>query len=149
MALQSVGGSPERKRFKTLVCVTDQLQCDRIIRAGKTVAELTDTDLVIINVCTPLRENNPEAMEYLFRVSAEYGGEMTVLYSENFSKAIVNYIKENRVRCVLTGVPQENDRFITRMWKTFTHIRFFMVENNGDTNEVTRGIMRQWESCRA
>ena len=140
---------PEIRRPKTVVCVTDQLRCDRIIRAGRTVAAMTDTDLVVINVCTPLRTNDPEAVEYLYRVSAEFGAEMNVLFAADFSKAIVSYIKENRVGYVLTGVPQEHDCFITRMWRTFTHITFFMVEQNGDLSEVTRSMIAQWEKKRA
>ena len=149
MQLQPPVLLPEYKRQKTVVCVTDQLRCDRIIRSGRTVANMTDTDLVVINVCTPLRRNDPEAMEYLYRVSAEFGAEMNVLFAADFSKAIVSYIKENRVRCVLTGVPQEHDNFITRMWRTFTHITFFMVEQNGEFSEVTRSMIAQWEKKRA
>ena len=132
------------KRSKTVVCVTDQLRCDRLIRAGRTVADMTDTDLAVLNVATPRRENDPAAMEYLFRVSAEYGGEMAVLYSEAVARAIIRYIKEGRVAYVVTGVPQPNDSVILRIWKKFTHITFFMVRESGELCEVTRPVMEHW-----
>ncbi len=139
----------EPKRACTVVCVTDQLRCDRIIRSGRTVANMTDTDLAVINVCTSMRPNNPAAMEYLFRVSADYGGEMAVLYSDAIAKAIIHYIKGHRVAYVVSGVPQPNDSVITKIWKKFTHITFFMVEENGELCEVTRTMMQNWEKQRA
>jgi len=132
------------KRYRTVVCVTDQLRCDRLIRAGRAVADMTDTDLSVINVATPQRENDPAAMEYLFRVSAEHGGEMAVLYSEAVAKAIIRYIKEGGVSYVVTGVPQPNDSVILKIWKKFTHITFFTVQENGALCEVTRPVMEKY-----
>jgi K+-sensing histidine kinase KdpD len=137
------------KRSRTVVCVTDQLRCDRIIRSGRKLADLTDTDLVVINVCTPQRRNDPGAMEYLFRVASEYGGEMAVLYSPDVTKTIIRYIKENHVSYVVTGIPQENDSVITRIWKKFTHITFFMVAENGELCEATRPLMQTYLQKRA
>jgi len=137
------------KRSKTVVCVTDQLQCGRLIRAGRAVADLTDTDLAVINVATPARENDPAAMEYLFRMTAEHGGEMAVLYSALVAKTIIRYIKENHVSYVVTGVPQPNDSVIADIWKKFTHITFFTVHENGELCEVTRPVMREWIRRRA
>jgi len=139
----------EPKRSCTVVCVTDQLRCARIIRAGRTVADMTDTDLAVINVCTSMRANNPAAMEYLFRVSVDYGGEMAVLYSDSVAKAITRYIKRHRVAFVVSGVPQPNDSIITKMWRKFTHITFFMVEESGELCEVNRTMMQNWEKVRA
>ena len=137
------------RHAKTVVCVTDQLRCDRIIRSGRVVANMTDTKLAVINVSTPQRKNDPAAMEYLFRVSSEYEGEMAVLYSSDVAKAIIRHIKENRIAYVLTGVPQENDSIITKIWKRFTHITFFMVEETGELCEVTRPMMQQYAQKRA
>ena len=145
--LQALSQSP--KRSCTVVCVTDQLQCDRLIRSGRTVANLTDTDLVVINVSTPQRKNDPAAMEYLFRTASEYGGAMAVLYSPDVAKAIIRYIKENRVAYVLTGVLQPNDSIVPKIWKRFTHITFFMVEETGELCEATRPVMESYTKKRA
>lgn len=144
-------GMPEQngRSLKTVVCVTDQLSCDRIIRSGKTLAGMTDTQLIVINISTPQRSNDPEAMEYLFRVSAEYGGEMNVIYSESISKALSTYIKENKVAYLVTGIPRENDTVIAGIWQKFTHIRFFTVQEGGELCEVTRTAMQQYGMKRA
>ena len=139
----------DTKRSQTVVCVTDQLSCDRIIRSGRILANMTDTDLAIINIATPQRENDPDAMEYLFRVSAEHGGEMNVLYSENISKALNKYIKEHKIGYVVTGIPRENDSVITGIWRKFIHVKFFMVQEGGELSEVTRLVMQQYGLKRA
>ncbi len=141
--------SREPKRASTVVCVTDQLRCDRIIRSGRVVANMTDTDLVVINVCTPARQNDPAAMEYLFRVAADYGGEMAVLYSDAVAKAIARYIKGHRVGYLVTGVPQPSDSVIMGIWRKFTHITYFIVEEGGELCEVTRTMMQNWDEQRA
>ena len=53
-------------------------------------------------------------------------------------KAIIRYIKDNKVSYVLTGIPQEGDSVTTRIWSKFTHITFFVVEHNGELREVLR-----------
>ncbi|MEG1773437.1 MAG: hypothetical protein RR320_01140 [Oscillospiraceae bacterium] len=127
-------------RSKTMVCVTDQRRCDRIIKAGKMLAEMTDTELAVINIAHPERIQDPDSIEYLFRVSREKNAEMTVLYSKDVAKAMIRYIKENKVAYLLTGIPQEGDSIITKVWSKFTHVTFFVVEENGELREVTHPV---------
>ena len=37
----------------TIVCVTNQFHCERLIRAGRLIAELSKTSLLVINVSSP------------------------------------------------------------------------------------------------
>ena len=116
--------------------MTDQRRCDRIIRAGRKVADMTDTELYVINIASPKREQDPDSIEYLFEVSKKNNAVMTVLYQDDPAKAIIRYIKENTVSYLLSGVPQEGDSIITRVWKRFTHVTFFVVEHGGQLREV-------------
>ena len=138
MSEKEIALMPLAARAKTVVCVTDQRRCDRIIRAGQVLAEMSDTDLAVINVAKPGVPQDPESLEYLFSVSKEKDAEMVLLYSENVAKAIIRYIKDNKVSYVLTGIPQEGDSVTTRIWSKFTHITFFVVEHNGELREVLR-----------
>ena len=123
-------------RSKTVVCVTDQRRCDRIIRAGQVLSEMSDTDLTVLNVAKPGVRQDPDSLEYLFEVSKEKDAEMVLLYSEDVAKAIIRYIKDNKVAYLLTGIPQEGKSVTTRIWSKFTHITFFVVEHNGELREV-------------
>lgn len=80
----------------TVVCVTNQFHCERLIRAGRLIAELSKTSLLVINVSSPdLSENDAKALEYLFQVSKENGAQMTVLYSDEPMRQLTKFIKEN------------------------------------------------------
>jgi K+-sensing histidine kinase KdpD len=84
------------------------------------------------------QKQDPDSIEYLFSVSNENGAEMAVIFEEDSAKAIIHYIKENKVSCVLTGVPGEGDSVVWRIWSRFTHIRFFVVEEDGEVHEVAQ-----------
>ena len=43
-------GKDSEDRKATVVCVTDQFQCERIIRAGRSIANLSDTSLLVVSV---------------------------------------------------------------------------------------------------
>lgn len=123
-------------RTKTLVCVTDQRNCDRIIKAGRQIAQLTDSDLAVLSVALPNRAQDPQSIEYLFSVSKENDAEMAILFGNDVAKTIIQYIKSNKVSYLLTGVPQQGDSVTARLWSKFTHITFFVVEGDGSLREV-------------
>ena len=121
---------------KTVVCVTDQRQCDRIIKAGKKLSDLSGNELTVINVVDPYRRSDPDSMEYLFSVSKKNGAEMVLLYSEDVAKAIIKYIKSNKVTALLTGIPNPGDSVTAKVWSRFTHIDFFVVRMDGSLYPV-------------
>ncbi|HWP51959.1 MAG TPA: hypothetical protein VN626_09730, partial [Clostridia bacterium] len=136
-------------RAKTVVCVTDQRQCDRIIRAGRTLANLSGTELSVINVVRTEAAQDPESMEYLFSISKENGAEMALLYANDVAKAIIHYVKDNKVSYLLTGIPQEGDSVTTRIWNKFTHVTFFVVEKDGRLCEVGHPVRAARALCDA
>ncbi|MFV0496718.1 MAG: hypothetical protein ACK5L0_00910 [Candidatus Fimivivens sp.] len=136
MSISDVQARISGPRAKTVVCVTDQRQCDRIIRAGQTLANLSGTDLAVINVVRPQAVQDPESMEYLFSVSKENGAEMALLYADDVAKAIIHYIKDNKVSYLMTGIPQKGNSVTARIWRKFTHVTFFVVEKDGKLREV-------------
>ena len=127
-------------QYQTIVCVTDQRECDRIIVAGKILADRLGTDLVVLNVTNPNLAQTPDSIEYLFSVAKQKSAQMVILYATDVSKSIIRYIKENKVMNVLTGVPQEGDSVISRVWGKFTHIRFFVIEQDGSIRKVAHSV---------
>lgn len=133
----------------TVVCVTDQRNCDRLIRAGRALADISKTGLLVVNVVRPDSLQDMEAMEYLFGVSKQNNAEMTLLYSDDAAKALIRFVKDNKVSNLLTGIPDEKNSVTTRIWKRFTHITFFIVEKDGSLSEVINPARRAREICAA
>ena len=126
----------KHQKPQTVVLVTNQFQCERIIKAGKRVADLTMTDLFVISVSDPQYPQNPQALEHLFQVSQLNGAMMTVFYSDDPQKTIKHYLKENRVENAITGLPRKNNSLLYAFWQKFTSIRFFTVTQDGELQEV-------------
>lgn len=120
----------------TLVCVTNQFKCERIIKAGRVIANLTKTNLEIISVSNPDYPQNPEALEFLYKTSKENSGIMNIEYSATPYKTISKYIKQNKISNVLTGVPTTEDSIIYSLREKFTHINFFTVEEDGEIKQA-------------
>ena len=135
--------------YNTVVCVTDQRRCDRIIRAGRALADISGTGLLVVNVVRPDSQQDTESMEYLFSVSKQNNAEMALLYSDDVAKALIRFIKENKVANLLTGIPNEGDSVTTKIWKRFTHVTFFVVEQDGSLREVVNPARQAQELCAA
>lgn len=91
---------------KTMVCVTVQKTCERLIREGAIVSG--GSDLCVLHVAKGGEsflgsENDAEALEYLYRISREFGAEMDVLRSDDVVEAVAVYAKQNNVGRVVLG----------------------------------------------
>ena len=123
-------------RRHTVVCLTNQFHCERLIRAGRLIAELSKTSLLVINDSSPdLSENDAKALEYLFQVSKENGAEMTVLYSDEPMRQLTKFIKESKAVNVVTGMDAQQNSPLTDLWRKFTSAHFFTVMEDGSFSE--------------
>lgn len=123
---------------KTIVLVTNQFQCERIIHAGRLIADISKTDLLVLNVQDSKYAPNPNAIQHLFNVSQEKNAVMQVTYSDNPSKTIINFIKKYKTQNVLSGMPSSRSSVLQKLWNRFTHIRFFVVDSEGIAQEVVK-----------
>lgn len=132
------------KLQKTIVCVTDQLNCERIIKSSKLLSSISNTTLDVISIVDPLKERfNPYAIEHLFEVSKKNGAAMSVIYANDFKKAIYNFIKNNKPIHVITGMPSDKNSVLYKLWQKFSNITFFIVDEVGALQEVTYKIKQQ------
>jgi len=121
----------------TVVCVTNQYKCERLIKAGRRVADLTRTTLTVVNVSSPdITPEASKALDHLFNVSKKYNALMTIFYSDEALKTIGEYIKINKAANVITGMPQDKDSVLIKLWQKFTNTKFFTVEEDGELKEV-------------
>ena len=121
----------------TAVLVTNQFQCERLIHAGRSVADISKTDLIVLNVQSNEYPANPEAIQYLFNIATQNNALMNVMYAEDSFKTIVKYIKDNKTAYVVTGMPQTKNSILHRIWRKFAHVTFFTVDEAGTLHEVT------------
>ncbi len=120
----------------TCVLVTDQFQCERLIHAGRVVADITDTKLCVLNIQNNAFPTNPKAVQHLFNISSQNGAVMQLIYSENAFRSISQFIKENKILCVVSGMPAGANSFMHRIWNKFPLVHFFTVNPNGKLEEV-------------
>lgn len=123
---------------KTVVLVTDQFQCERLIHAGRALADISGTELCLLSVQSSQYPPNPFALEHLFNISKQNGGVMNVTYGEDPARQIIHFIKHNKTLQVVSGIPQDERSMLYTVWKKFTHIRFFTVDEEGVMSEITR-----------
>lgn len=123
---------------KTLVFVTDQFQCERLIRTGRGLADYSDTELEVISIQLESRTQNPLAIEHLFGVSKQNHCQMSVLYSQDVLGTMIGCIKNNRTINVVTGAPGDENSVLYAVFKKFTHVSFFTVAPDGEISTVTK-----------
>lgn len=120
----------------TAVLVTDQFRCERLIRCGRLAADITRSDLYVINLQSSDVPSNPEAIQHLFDVTTQHGGIMQLLYSDHAFRTISDYIKENKISCVVSGTPGSANSILHQLWGNFPRVHFFTVNENGKMEEV-------------
>ncbi|MGO1367987.1 MAG: universal stress protein [Senegalia sp. (in: firmicutes)] len=104
------------KEKKIMVCVTQQKNCERLIKFGNDSIKENKDGLYVIHVVnendTFLNKNNDgEALEYLFGVSKAVGANLTVIRSKNLSEAIIKFIKEQDITHIVMGEsPDEGNK---------------------------------------
>lgn len=102
-----------------LVCVTKQKTCERLIKAASKL-KAKEGNLRVLHVAKNswnILDNSKEseALEYLFKVSKEYDADMTMLRSDNISKTIADFAKNNGIDLVVLG--QSNNEQENKFYK--------------------------------
>lgn len=120
-----------------LVLVTDQLSCDRLILAGRSLADTYGCVLEVQNIARFGSAPDPAAIEHLYRTSRDAGACMTVHYSEDPERSLVQTLSEKLPRYVVTGMPGGGSDLLPRLWTRFEYLTFYTVNAAGEAQEVT------------
>ena len=119
-----------------VVLVTDQINCERIILAGHNFAMKNNGELLVLNVNRPDRKQNPDAIEYLYKVSKDNNATMLVHYSDKPETCISEYIEENSPMAVITGIPSSRNSILNKLWLRFGNVDFYTADSSGILSEV-------------
>lgn len=121
----------------TMVLVTDQFRCQRLIVAGRELAQRSGTALEVVNIANTQVTQNPQAIEFLFQISKENDATMMVHYSDEPAKFLSVMIKERMPAYVVSGMPQSQDSLLHKLWTRFLAIAFYTVDESGIADPVT------------
>ena len=94
--------------MSVLVCVTGQKNCERLIVAGVRIARAEGLPLNVLHVVQSGGSvlgfvNEPEALEYLLKVSVEHGASMYVRRSDDVIGSIEYAAKNEHCRVLVAG----------------------------------------------
>ncbi|MGN0741858.1 MAG: universal stress protein UspA [Candidatus Fimadaptatus sp.] len=98
------------------VCVTGQKTCESLILEGAKLCGEGD-ELSVLHVARKGAQllgdqSEADALEYLFRISHEYGASMMMLRADNIVEAIIGFVQKAHVDTLLmgrAGKPHERD----------------------------------------
>lgn len=106
-----------------LVCVTQQKNCERLIKKAHEIVNEHNGTLYVINVVKnglnfldSAKES--EALEYLFSISKSMGANLTVLKSDDIEGTIAEYANDNDINCIILGkspVENKETQFVKRL----------------------------------
>ena len=91
-----------------MVCVTQQKNCDRLIRYGHSLLEDSEGELFIIHVAPKDlkilgKSKEGEALDYLYGKAIEYGANLTVVRSNTVLDILVDLVNKNHITHVVLG----------------------------------------------
>ena len=120
----------------TIVCVTDQFNCERIIEAGREISNKSKTPLYVISAVNVTKNKSTHAdvsaLEHLFKISKQNNAVMTISYSDNPMQTIAEFIKSHNGRNILTGLPNDKNSALNYLWKSFPKSNFYVVDKDGE-----------------
>lgn len=95
---------------KTMVCVTVQKNCERLIREGAKLAG--DKGLSVVHVVGTGGsvlggKSDGDALEYLFQISRTYGAEMDMLRSDDVLGTLATFAERNDIDYLVIGAPKQ------------------------------------------
>lgn len=107
------------RRDNIMVCVTQQKTCERLIKKGAALKLNIKGNLYVIHVAKEgttvnlgnSKNGNGSALEYLFNISKGVGADLTVLWADDITKAIENFVKDKSIGFIILGEsPNDGDK---------------------------------------
>ena len=116
-----------KKKGVTMVFVTNQRRCVRLIELGAKIARQSDTTLTVLHVDGGNWPADPEGLQYLFDHTADQGGEMRIIYAEHPLEEMEKAIEEEKPNHVVTGAPVGPQSIVYRLQEKFTDCVFYSI----------------------
>lgn len=88
------------------VCVTGQTDCDRMIRAGRELADSTGGKLIVMSALPRLYdEAAARVLDYLYQCSSKADAKMFVMYTDHPLRALSAGLSQEYIGHVVLGEP--------------------------------------------
>ena len=119
---------------KVLVLVTNQYSCERLIRAGRKIADEHKLELSVLSVqpkSFALKQS--EQLDFLYSIAIENHAEMTVHFEDNAVIDIKKHIKNIHASHIIVGRPPQNKQseFLKTLIKQAKDVVVYLVDDNG------------------
>lgn len=133
----------ELVRTGVAVCVTNQRDCDRLIKAGRDLADKLGCDLAVMSALPRLYDGETaKVLEYLYSCSAQAGAEMLVMYTDKPMEALLNALSKRGVAHVILGQPKrKSTQMGTRLMCGYPQATYYMLDRASQAYPV-RGAIR-------
>lgn len=119
-----------------LVCVTAQESSERLVKAGKAIAQRNKAKLEVVSVL-PMMNNdnrvNPQVLEKLYRLAQSQGGETALYFSDdNPTLTVSAHIAKRKPLTIVVGFPGEKSNdFVHTIHLLLPEIPISMVSTDG------------------
>ena len=97
-----------KAKSAVMVCVTGQRDCDRLIRAGRRMADGSECALHVLCVLPAVLCTKPcgEELEYLRQTAKDAGAEMTVFFQDNAPVVAASFARRIGAKHIYTGMAE-------------------------------------------
>ncbi|ABN54284.1 MAG TPA: universal stress protein UspA [Hungateiclostridium thermocellum] len=122
-----------------LVCVTQQITCERLILKAAELRNELKGELFVIHVAKNewnfldnIKEG--EALEYLFKISKSVGANLSVLKSDDIVQTIVNFAKENKITHIVMGESpndHKENNFYNELKRLLSNVEILVIPQAG------------------
>jgi len=120
----------------TIVFVTNQFCCDRIIRAASVAAQKTKTELNIVQILDSEYDLDPKAIDYLFMMAKSVNATMRLVSAQDKLDLMHKVIASPDVSNIVTGMPSSHQSVLYDLWKQYPHKAFHVVTLEGELVDV-------------
>ena len=119
---------------EVIVCVTAQLECERLIQIGKTVAG-DDARLQVLSVQPENQEAEARAKDLgnLFEIAKKAGAEIAIYYNDSPVLMAAAHIRRCHAKEIITGFPEAEttNHFVDMLRALMPDVRITMVRKDG------------------
>lgn len=123
-----------KAKSAVMVCVTGQRDCDRLIRAGRRLADQEACDLHVLCVqpVEPCGTSCGEELEYLRQTARDAGAEMTVYFQDNAPVIAASFARRIGAKHIFTGMAEAPfNGFVEILHKLLPKTPISMVAKSG------------------
>lgn len=122
-----------KSNHAVLVCVTGQRDCDRLIQAGKRIAEKQGVPMQVLCVQpTSAGFDSCEELEYLRQTARDAQAEMTVFFHDDAALVAVGFVKQIGAGQLVTGMAEAPvNGFVEILHKLLPKVPISMVAKDG------------------